>query len=48
MNRPVVAFAALAACVVAAPKVLRFVQIENKIDTLLELQAVRAVLLAKP
>lgn len=31
-----------------AQKVLRFVQIENKLNTVLEMQAVRAVPLAKP
>jgi Xaa-Pro aminopeptidase len=31
-----------------ATKVLRFVQIENKLDTLIELQAVRAIPLAQP
>ena len=31
-----------------APKVLRFVQIENKLDTAVEMEAVRLVPLAKP
>jgi hypothetical protein len=31
-----------------ATKVLRFVQIENKLDTLIELEAVRAIPLAQP
>lgn len=34
--------------VLPATKVLRFVQIENKLDTVLQMQAVRAVPLAKP
>jgi hypothetical protein len=34
--------------VLPATKVLRFVQIENKLNTVLELQAVRAVPLAQP
>jgi hypothetical protein len=34
--------------VLPAPKVLRFVQIENKLDTLIELQAVRVVPLVQP
>jgi len=34
--------------VLPAPKVLRFVQIENKLDTAVEMEAVRLVPLAKP
>ena len=34
--------------VLPATKVLRFVQIENKLDTLIEMQAVRAIPLAQP
>lgn len=34
--------------VLPAPKVLRFVQIENKLDTAAEMEAVRLVPLAKP
>jgi hypothetical protein len=34
--------------VLPAQKVLRFVQIENKLDTVLEMQAVRIIPLAKP
>ena len=34
--------------VLPAPKVLRFVQIENKLDTAVEMEAVRVIPLAKP
>jgi hypothetical protein len=34
--------------VLSAPKVLRFVQIENKLDTAVEMEAVRIIPLAKP
>jgi hypothetical protein len=34
--------------VLPATRVLRFVQIENKLDTLIEMQAVRAIPLAQP